>query len=137
MLEDVCTCVVGRDVVKLLWEQLLGFDDAKWESLFHDSTSPIPAKRIPNPALVDQGLGGIGVVRIPSEVWNATIPESFSQAWEEPIHTKPMSVEASTMLDCNTLTKKYPEMFMIDNTGTLVGMAKTPKTHPGVPLYST
>ena len=109
--------LVGRDVVKLLWEHLLGFDDSTWESLFHDSTSPVPAKRILDPALLEMGLGEIGAVPIPMEVWNATVPESFSQVCKEPIYTKLMSiytklmsVEASTMLD--TLTKKYPEMFI-------------------------
>ena len=84
--------LMGRDVVKLLWEHLLGFDEATWESLFHDSTSPIPAKRILDPALLEKGLGEIGAVAIPIELWNATRPGYFSWGCEDPIHTKPMSV---------------------------------------------
>ena len=99
-----------------LWDHLLGFDEASW-----DSTSPIPGKRVLDPDLLEKGLGEMGVVPISIEVWYATVPKSFSCVCKEPLPTKPLFVEASIML--NTLTKKYVEMFIIDDTGTLVGIA--------------
>ena len=108
-------------VLQALWDHLLGFKESTWESLFHASTSTIPMKRSLDPSLLEKGLGEIGAIPIPIEVWEDTIPESFSLVSKGPLPTKPLSGDTSTML--HTLTEKYPGMFIVDDLGTLVGLA--------------
>uniref|UniRef100_A0A7S1JF52 Uncharacterized protein n=1 Tax=Eutreptiella gymnastica TaxID=73025 RepID=A0A7S1JF52_9EUGL len=70
-------------VVGKLWGHMKGLNASSWESLFHDSTSPMPRQRSLDPELLTKGLWDIGMVEVPPHIWEEVIPESFEAACQK------------------------------------------------------
>ena len=66
------------DFLRVLAVALSSFSPEVWESLLHDSTSPkLLMQRIREEVLA-RGLGLVGRVDIPHEVWDTCVPDSFA-----------------------------------------------------------
>ena len=66
------------DFLRVLAVALSSFSPEVWESLLHDPTSPkLLMQRIREEVLA-QGLGLVGRVDIPREVWDSCVPDSFA-----------------------------------------------------------
>ena len=83
------------EFLRVLAVALSSFSPEVWESLLHDSTSPkLLMQRIREEVLA-RGLGPVGRVDIPREVWDSCVPDGFAElvgrqfsAWE-PLGLRP------------------------------------------------
>ena len=65
------------EFLRLITLALSSLDPEVWESLMHDSTTPkLPMQRIREEVL-RRGLGVVGSVAIPREIWERYVPHSF------------------------------------------------------------
>ena len=66
------------DFLPLVATALSSLDSGVWESVLHDSTSPkVPMQRIRD-EMLSRGLGVVGHVPIPADIWERHVPESFA-----------------------------------------------------------
>ena len=67
------------EFLRVLAVALSSFSPEVWESLLHDSTSPkLLMQRIREEVLA-RGLGPVGRVDIPREVWDSCVPDGFAE----------------------------------------------------------
>ena len=99
-----------------LWVLLLDITVEGWESLLHENTSPIPRMAAITAALLTKGIGKVGTVPIPMEVWDDIVPPSFSAtAAKGGVGLKPLSASTRTMLD--TMRKANDTLFRTSESG--------------------
>ena len=99
-----------------LWGDLSSLDLATWETLLHDSTSPIPRATTLDGSLLDKGLGPIGKVKIPQEVWDSLVPRAFvRQSSLDALRNKPLSDHALKML--RAIARDNPSVFRESEEG--------------------
>ena len=102
--------------VQRLWVLLLDITIEGWESLLHENTSPFPRMAATTADLLTKGIGKVGTVPIPLEVWDSIVPPSLSStAAKGGVGLKPLSASAKTMLD--TMRKANSTLFKVSNSG--------------------
>ena len=112
-----------------LWGDLSSLDLATWETLLHDSTSPIPRATTLDESLLDKGLGPIGKVEIPQEVWDSLMPRAFGrQSSLDALKNKPLSDHAVKML--RAIARDNPSVFRASDggRGLIAGLLSFPRT---------
>ena len=66
------------DFLPFITTALSSLDSGVWESLLHDSMSPrLPMHRI-REVVLRRGLGVVGNIPIPADIWEPYVPESFA-----------------------------------------------------------
>ena len=66
------------DFQPLIATALSSSDSGVWESLLNDSTSPKLLMQRIRDGVLSRGLGAVGFLRIPADIWERYVPESFA-----------------------------------------------------------
>ena len=100
----------------LLRRDLFSLDPLTWETLLDDSTSLVPRTTILEERVLEVGLGPVGVVPIPRELWDAVVPPSFVVVTQEPsFRTKHLSDHTKRML--HTIARDNSSVFCENESG--------------------
>ena len=103
-------------ILRQLWRDLSSLDPETWETLLHDSTSPIPRATTLDETLLDKGLGPMGKVKIPQEVWDSLVPKAFGHhSRSDALKNKPLSTHALKML--RAIARDNPSVFRASDGG--------------------
>ena len=66
------------DFLPLIATALSSLDSGVWESLLHDSTSPKSLMQRIRDKVLSRGLGVVGHIPIPADIWERYVPESLA-----------------------------------------------------------
>ena len=66
------------DFLPLITAALSSLDSRVWESLLHDSTSPKLLMQCISEEVLRRGLGVVGNIPIPADIWDRYVPDSFA-----------------------------------------------------------
>ena len=87
------------DFLPLITAALSSLDSGVWESLLHDSTSPKLLMQRIREEVLRRGLGLVGHIPIPADIWERYVPESFASVANcHFFGVGPLSDEAVVML---------------------------------------
>ena len=88
-----------QDFLRVLAVALSSFSPDVWESLLHDSTSPKLLMQRIREEVLERGLGVVGRVDIPREIWDSCVPDCFADlAGRQSSGIVPPSDEAVVMM---------------------------------------
>ena len=73
----------AKGALKFLWEVVSLLDAESWHSFGHDNTSPTPRVSKVEDSVLSKGIGQVGSVEFPREVWDGVVPTSFAATARE------------------------------------------------------
>ena len=101
--------------VQHLWVLPLDITIEGWDSLLPQNTSPIPRMAAITADVLTKGLGNVGKVPIPLELWDGKVPRSFaSTAKKGGLALKPLSANTKTMFA--TMRKSNNTLFKFSDS---------------------